>query len=89
LDVFEAIKDRRSVKAFTREQVSDEEIEKLIEAARWAPSAGNIQRARLSLSAPTCCCLLKPTGQEMSTSTAYKTPLLPHKTCCFQLMPWG
>jgi nitroreductase len=42
LDVFEAIKDRRSVKAFTREQVSDEEIEKLIETARWAPSAGNI-----------------------------------------------
>jgi len=41
--VFEAIKSRRSVRAFTREDVSEEEVEKLIDAARWAPSAGNIQ----------------------------------------------
>lgn len=43
LDVFEAIKSRRSVRVFTREGVSEEEVEKLIDAARWAPSAGNIQ----------------------------------------------
>jgi len=43
LDVFEAIKSRRSVRAFTNEPVSDAEVEKLIDAARWAPSAGNIQ----------------------------------------------
>jgi len=43
LDVFEAIKNRRSVRAFTNEPVSDTEVEKLINAARWAPSAGNIQ----------------------------------------------
>jgi len=43
MDVFEAIKSRRSVRAFTNEPVSDEEIMKLIEAARCAPSAGNIQ----------------------------------------------
>lgn len=43
MDVFEAIKSRRSVRAFTREDVSEEEVEKLIDAARWAPSAGNIQ----------------------------------------------
>jgi nitroreductase len=43
LDVFEAIKGRRSVRAFTKKPVSDEEITKLIDAARWAPSAGNIQ----------------------------------------------
>jgi len=43
LDVFEAIKKRRSVRAFTKEQVSDSEVKKLIDAARWAPSAGNIQ----------------------------------------------
>jgi nitroreductase len=41
--LFEAIKSRRSVRAFTREDVSKEEVEKLIDAARWAPSAGNIQ----------------------------------------------
>lgn len=43
LDVFEAIKKRRSVRAYTDEKVSEEDIERLIEAARWAPSAGNIQ----------------------------------------------
>jgi nitroreductase len=43
LDVFKAIKTRRSIRAFTDQPVSDEEVEKLIEAARWAPSAGNIQ----------------------------------------------
>jgi len=43
LDVFEAIKKRRSVRAFTNEPVSAKEVKKLIDAARWAPSAGNIQ----------------------------------------------
>jgi len=43
MDVFEAIKLRRSVRAFTRENISDEQIEKILEAARWAPSAGNLQ----------------------------------------------
>jgi nitroreductase len=43
LDVFEAIRGRRSVRAFTKKPVSDEEITKLIDAANWAPSAGNIQ----------------------------------------------
>jgi nitroreductase len=41
--LFEAIKQRRSVRAYTTEDVSEEEVKKLIEAARWAPSAGNIQ----------------------------------------------
>ena len=43
MDVFEAIKNRRSVRTFTPEPVSDGEVEKLIDAATWAPSAGNIQ----------------------------------------------
>jgi len=43
LDVFEAIKKRRSTRVFTHEDVSKEEIEKLLDAARHAPSAGNIQ----------------------------------------------
>jgi len=43
LDVFEAIKRRRSIRAFTHEDVSKEEVEKLLDAARHAPSAGNIQ----------------------------------------------
>jgi nitroreductase len=43
VDVFEAIKKRRSVRAYTSEKVSEEDVERLIEAARLAPSAGNIQ----------------------------------------------
>jgi len=43
LDVFEAIKERRSTRSYTDEKVSEEDVERLIEAARWAPSAGNIQ----------------------------------------------
>jgi len=43
LEVFEAIKTRRSIRAFTNEEVSEEEVKKLIDAARQAPSAGNIQ----------------------------------------------
>jgi nitroreductase len=43
LELFEAISLRRSVRAFTDEDVGEEDVEKLVEAARWAPSAGNIQ----------------------------------------------
>jgi len=43
LDVLEAIEKRRSVRAYTSDEVSEEDVERLIEAARWAPSAGNIQ----------------------------------------------
>jgi len=43
LEVFEAIKTRRSIRAFTNQEVSEEEVRNLIDAARHAPSAGNIQ----------------------------------------------
>jgi len=43
VDLFEAIKGRRSVRAFTHQSVSEEEVTKLLDAARMAPSAGNIQ----------------------------------------------
>jgi nitroreductase len=43
VDVFEAVKGRRSIRSFRRDDVSFEDVSKLLEAARWAPSAGNIQ----------------------------------------------
>jgi nitroreductase len=44
MDVLEAIKGRRSVRAFRSEKnVSEETVQELIDAACWAPSAGNIQ----------------------------------------------
>lgn len=43
MEIFEAIKQRRSIRAYKREDVSEGEVKKLIDAARLAPSAGNIQ----------------------------------------------
>ena len=43
MDVLEAIRGRRSIRAFKSNDVPPEIVEELIDAARWAPSAGNIQ----------------------------------------------
>lgn len=43
MDVLEAIKGRRSIRTFTDQPVSEEEVKTLIDAARHAPSAGNMQ----------------------------------------------
>ncbi len=43
MNVFEAIKERRSIRSFKEQDVKEKDIEMLIEAAMWAPSAGNIQ----------------------------------------------
>jgi nitroreductase len=43
LKVSQAIKGRRSIRAFSNQRVSEEEVKMLIDAARNAPSAGNIQ----------------------------------------------
>jgi nitroreductase len=43
MDVFEAIYGRRSVRAYRKNDVSEEQLNKILDAARHAPSAGNIQ----------------------------------------------
>ncbi len=43
MELFEAIRNRRSIRAFERREVSEEQINGLIDLARHAPSAGNIQ----------------------------------------------
>lgn len=43
MDVFEAIKGRRSIRRFAPGDVKDEDLMKILEAAIWAPSAGNLQ----------------------------------------------
>ena len=43
MELLEAINGRRSVRAFKTQDVEEATVMKLIEAARWAPSAGNIQ----------------------------------------------
>lgn len=43
MELSEAIKGRRSIRAFKPQDITEETVEKLIDAARQAPSAGNIQ----------------------------------------------
>jgi len=45
MDLFEAIKGRRSVRRFKSGDVSDETMERILNAARWAPSWANSQCA--------------------------------------------
>ncbi len=43
MDVFEAIQERRSIRAYQDTPVPREKLEKILEAARLAPSAGNVE----------------------------------------------
>jgi nitroreductase len=43
MDIFDLIQTRRSIRKFTEEPVSDEIINKIIEAGTWAPSGMNNQ----------------------------------------------
>ncbi len=43
MDLFDAIKGRKSIRRFKRTPVPDEDIKKILDAGRWAPSANNAQ----------------------------------------------
>ncbi len=43
MDVFEAIKNRRSIRQYKPDPVDDKTVHKVLEAAHWAPSWGNQQ----------------------------------------------
>jgi len=43
LDLFEAIYGRRSIRSFKETPIPEEALTKILDAARWAPSAGNVQ----------------------------------------------
>ncbi|WP_309492096.1 nitroreductase family protein [Candidatus Hecatella orcuttiae] len=43
MEVLEAIRTRRSIRSYKKEEVKDEDLNRLLEAGRWAPSAGNVQ----------------------------------------------
>ena len=43
MDVLEAIRTRRSVRKWLPKPVPEEVVEQILEAGRWAPSAGNFQ----------------------------------------------
>ncbi len=43
MDFFETIHSRRSIRSFQKQAISDDVIERLLEAVRSAPTAGNLQ----------------------------------------------
>ncbi len=43
MELFEAIKGRKSIRRFKQTPVPDEDINKILDAGRWAPSANNTQ----------------------------------------------
>lgn len=43
MDVFEVIKNRRSIRAFKIDRIPEKVIDRLVDALIWAPSAGNLQ----------------------------------------------
>ena len=43
MDVMEAIAGRRSVRKYSEKAVSDDELRRVLDAGRWAPSRGNSQ----------------------------------------------
>jgi len=43
MDTLQCIAKRRSIRHFTEEEVSNEQLRQLLEAARWAPSWANTQ----------------------------------------------
>ncbi|MBU7048220.1 MAG: nitroreductase family protein, partial [Theionarchaea archaeon] len=46
MEIFEAIRTRRSIREFTGEKIPDEDLEKILDAARYAPSPENMQMWR-------------------------------------------
>jgi nitroreductase len=83
MDVLEAIKGRRSIRKYTQEPVSEEQVTQILEAGRWAPSRGNSQPWRFIVlkDAQTRIDLAEviPTGKEQQ----------PSKTCCWQHTHWA
>lgn len=49
MDVLEAVRSRRSVRAFIPGNVSDKQVEQILEAGRWAPSGLNNQPWRFKV----------------------------------------
>ncbi|MHA2081506.1 MAG: nitroreductase family protein, partial [Candidatus Thorarchaeota archaeon] len=43
MDTIKAIRDRRSIRKYKSDDVSDEDLHTILQAGRWAPSASNKQ----------------------------------------------
>lgn len=47
METFEAIRGRRSIRAFKPIEIPEQLLYEVLEAARWAPSSGNLQNTRI------------------------------------------
>jgi len=47
MEVLDAIKRRKSVRFYTRQEISQDNVQKLIDAARWAPSGHRVYARKL------------------------------------------
>lgn len=43
MEILKAVKERRSIRNFLKKEISEDAVDKLIEAIIWAPSSGNLQ----------------------------------------------
>ena len=43
MDVLQVIKERRSIRQYSQEPVSEDQLTQILETGRWAPSRGNSQ----------------------------------------------
>ena len=43
MDILQAIKERRSIRKYSEEPISEDQLNQILEAGRWAPSRGNGQ----------------------------------------------
>jgi nitroreductase len=77
MNVLEAIRKRRSVRRFTQEPVSPQDLESVLTAARWAPSWVNVQPWRIVV------------VEAQETKEALKATLLPSNPAAkgFELAP--
>lgn len=80
-DVADALRARISTRAFLPKAVPKETLREILDAARWAPSGGNVQPWRLIALAGTArdsvCALAKQRLQEDSTSQEGDRPIYP------------
>jgi nitroreductase len=60
MDVLEAIKGRRSIRAFTDEPIASDSLKRILDAARWSPSGSNQQKWRfVVITSPTTRALVR------------------------------
>ncbi len=43
MEIIQAIRERRSIRQYSREPISEDQLNQIHEAGRWAPSRGNSQ----------------------------------------------